>query len=396
MTIKGLIWLVVLLVVAVGIALAGGYDQGHATLLYPPYRVDMSLHMLFASIVITFVVLYIIIRVISTLVTMPSRVGRFRARSRTAKAHAALRDALANLYAGRFSRAEKSARVAANVKDNRDSAGLIGALAAHRMRETARRDTWLDTMSGAQWQDAKLMTLAEMQVDAHESEAALVSLNALETQGARRLRALQISLRAHKEQKNWDEVLRIVKILEKREAITPASATRVKQQAADHLLRERRHDADALLTCWRGLPASARLLPRTADLAAELLLALDRPADACRIIEQALAEQWDPRLIQRYGACGGKDPLPLIQRAETWQAAHPDDADLSFALGALCIQQRLWGKAQSFLETALKQADHPSLKARTHLALARMFDGIGNIAQANAHYRESALAIDSH
>ena len=393
MTIRGLIWIAALFAIAVGLALAGRFDQGHVILIYPPYRIDISLLMLVAIIVVAFVVLYVLIRLVRSILKMPGRVSGFRARSRAAKAHAALRDALSNLYAGRFSRAEKSARTAAAVPENRESAGLIGALAAHRMREAGRRDSWLGTITSPQWRDAKLMTLAEMQVEAREGEAALASLNALEAQGGKRLRAQQIALRAHKELNNWADVLRIVKTLEKREAIHRTAATHLKRQAAEHLLRERRHDADALLDCWQTLPVPDRLSPRTADLAAELLLALGRAADARRIVEAALAEEWDPRLVRRYGACGGVDPLPLIQRAETWQAAHPDDADLYFALGRLCIEQRLWGKAQSFLEAALKYAESDALKVRTHRALARMHEALGNTEQANLHYRESAMAF---
>lgn len=396
MTIKGLIWIAALFVIAVGLAMAGRFEQGHVIFIYTPYRVDMSLHMLVGIVLASFVVLYVLIRLIRVILKMPSRVSGYRARSKASKAQAALRDALGNLYAGRFSRAEKSARAAALLPDNRDSAGLIGALAAHRMRETGRRDTWLKSMTSEQWQDAKLMTLAEMQVDAHEPEAALAALNELETQGARRLRALQIGLRAHKEMKNWSEVLRIVKTLEKREAIRPIAAAQLQQQAAEHLLRERRHDGDALLACWQGLPANARLAPRTADLAAELLLKLERPSDARKIVEQALAEQWEPRLVRRYGACGGTDPLPLIQRAETWQAAHPDDGDLCFALGRLCIEQRLWGKAQSFLESALRLAQDDALKVRVHRALARMHEALGNTDLANRHYRDCAMAVTLH
>jgi HemY protein len=394
MTIRGLIWIAALFAIAVGLALAGRFEQGHVILIYPPYRIDLSLHMLVALVVVAFIVLYVLIRVIRGILKMPSRVSGYRSRSRLAKANAALREALENLYAGRFSRAEKAARVAAAVPENRDGAGLIGALAAHRMRETGRRDTWLTSISDPAWQDAKLMTLAEMQVDAREPEAALASLDALETQGARRLRAQQIGLRAHKELKNWSDVLKTVKLLEKREAIHPVAATHLKQQAAEHLLRERRHDGDALLDCWQTLPVADRLMPRIADLAAELLLALNRPADARRIVELALAEHWDPRLVRRYGACGVGEPLPLIQRAETWQAEHPNDADLCFALGRLCIEQRLWGKAQSFLESALQLADSDTLKVRTHRALARMHEALGNIEQANLHYRESAMAIN--
>jgi HemY protein len=159
------------------------------------------------------------------------------------------------------------------------------------------------------------------------------------------------------------------------------------------LLRERRHDADALLEVWQSLSALERQSPRLADLAAELLVSLERRTEARRIVEDALAHNWDARLLRRYPDTAGNDALPLIQRAEGWKKDHPDDADLLFALGRLCQQQQLWGKAQSFLEAALKQADNDALKVRTHRALARLFEHLGETDKAAKHYRESALAI---
>lgn len=394
MTIKGLLWIAALFAFAVGLALAGRFEQGHVILIYSPYRIDLSLHALVGLIIVAFIVSYALIRLIRGIVGMPSRVSGYRARSRAGKAHAALRDALGNLYAGRFSRAEKAARVAATSPENRDGAGLIGALAAHRMRESGRRDAWLDSVDDPQWREARLMTLAEMQIDAHDPQGALAALNQLEDQGAKRLLAQQIGLRAHKEMKNWSEVLRIVAALAKRQAIDPATAAHLARQAGEHLLRERRHDADALLKCWQDLPEAARLTPRIADLCAELLLALDQAPQARRVVETALAAAWDARLVRRYGACGGTDPLPLIQRAETWRSTRPDDADLCFALGRLCVQQRLWGKAQSFLEAALKLAEDDTLKVRTHRALARMHEALGNATEAGVHYRASAMAVN--
>ncbi len=62
------------------------------------------------------------------------------------------------------------------------------------------------------------------------------------------------------------------------------------------------------------------------------------------------------------------------------------------ALGRLCQKQQLWGKAQSFLEAALKLSDSEALKVRAHRALASLFEHLGDQEKAARHYRESALA----
>jgi HemY protein len=394
MGIRGLLWLASLFAIAVVLATAGRFDAGQVLLVYPPYRVDISLNLFVVGIIVLFIVLYALMRIVRNIWRMPQRVAAYRERSRAAKAQAALRDAIGNLYAGRFSRAEKGARDSLTIGANKGAAGLIAATAAHRMHEYARRDEWLAQIDEPDWQDARLMATADMRADGHDADGALAALTEMQSQGGRRIHAQQIALRAQQQLKNWAEVLKLVKTLEKREAIHPAVAVRLRQQAAENLLRDRRHDADALLEVWHSLSSKERHSPRLADLAAELLGALNRQPDARKIVEEALAHNWDARLLRRYPDTAGNDALPLIQKAEAWQKERPDDADLLFSLGRLCLHQQLWGKAQSFLEAALKLADNEPLKSRTHRALARLFEQLGDAGKANQHYRASALAMN--
>jgi len=397
MAMRGLIWLAVLFAIAVALATLGHFDAGQVLLVYPPYRVDVSLNLFIVAIIVTFLLLYAILRFVRNLVTMPRRVAAYRARMRIEKAHAALRDAVGNLYAGRFSRAEKAARDALVDDKNKSAAGLIAATAAHRLREYARRDDWLGQVDDPDLLEARLMATADMRADGRDADGALAALTEMRTQGGRRIHAQQIALRAQQQLKNWAEVLKLVKTLEKREALHPAVAVRLRQLAAENLLRERRHNADALLELWHALSSVERHSPRLADCAAELLIALDRQNDARKIVEEALAQNWDARLLRRYPDTASGDALPLIQKAEAWHKERPDDGDLLFALGRLCLKQQLWGKAQSFLEAALKSAsatDNEPLVIRTHRALARLHEQLGDGEKAASHYRESALSMN--
>ena len=119
MAIRGLIWLALLFVIAVALATVGRFDTGQVLLVYPPYRVDVSLNLFVVALVVLFILVYALLRIVRNIWRMPQRVAAYRARSRVAKAHAALRDAIGNLYAGRFSRAEKAARDALANGDNK-------------------------------------------------------------------------------------------------------------------------------------------------------------------------------------------------------------------------------------------------------------------------------------
>lgn len=395
MTIRGLVWLVLLFAAAVALAIVGVFDGGQVLLVMPPYRVDVSLNLFVVALVVLFIVIYAVLRAARNVWKMPQRVSAYRARSRLAKANKSLRESIGHLYAGRFTKAEKSARDSLNADANHAAASLIGAQAAHEMNEYARRDEWLAGVSGADWTDARLMATADMRADGRDADGALLALTQMQAQGGRRLHAQQIALRAQQQLKNWSEVLKLVKTLEKREALHPAVAVRLRQVAAENLLRDRRHNPDALLEFWQGLSPAERQSPRLADLAAELLIALDRRNDARKIVEEALAANWDARLLRRYPDCAVVgEALPLIQRAEGWQKERTEDADLLFALGRLCLHQQLWGKAQAFLESALKLAEDGPLKIRTHRALARLHEQLGDAEKASEHYRASALAMN--
>ena len=397
MAIRGLLWLALLFAIAVALATVGRFDAGQVLFVYPPYRVDVSLNLFVVGILVAFVLFYAILRFVRNVVTMPRRVAAYRARMRTEKANSALRDAVGNLYAGRFSRAEKAARDSLADQKNTSAAGLIAATAAHRLHEYARRDEWLTQVDDPDLQEARLMATADMRADGRDADGALAALTEMRTQGGRRIHAQQIALRAQQQLKNWSEVLKLVKTLEKREALHPAVAVRLRQLAAENLLRDRRHNADALLELWQSLSPVERHSPRLADCAAELLIALERQADARKIVEEALAQNWDARLLRRYPDTVSNDALPLIQKAEAWRKDHPEDGDLLFALGRLCLKQQLWGKAQSFLEAAIKSADasqNEPLKIRSHRALARLHEQLGDGEKAATHYRESALSMN--
>ena len=66
---------------------------------------------------------------------MPARVAAYRQRKRERDGNKGLRDALKALFEGRFGHAEKAAMRAAELPENAGLAALIGARAAHRMRQ---------------------------------------------------------------------------------------------------------------------------------------------------------------------------------------------------------------------------------------------------------------------
>jgi HemY protein len=150
-------------------------------------------------------------------------------------------------------------------------------------------------------------------------------------------------------------------------------------------IKRRGIDRAALKECWDKIPAAAQSDPKIAVVAARCHIALGDTAQAARIIERSLADAWDRDLVALYAECAGPEAVALIERAESWLKAHPRDGVLLLALGKLCAQQELWGKAQSYLEASVAVEANYS----AHLALAHLYERLGDAQAAQAHYRTS-------
>ena len=136
-----LLWLVALMATAIGIAVTARFNPGNVVLFYPPHRIDMSLNLFVVLAALLFLLVYGLARALSATLNMPRRVAAYRLRKREREANKGLRDALKALFEGRFGHAEKAAMKAAELPENAGLAALIGARAAHRMREPVRRDS---------------------------------------------------------------------------------------------------------------------------------------------------------------------------------------------------------------------------------------------------------------
>ena len=391
------LWLLALMAAAIGIAVTARFNPGNVVMFYPPYRLDLSLNFFIVLQVLLFVLLYLLIRAFRSTVGMPQRVAAYRQRKRERDGNRGLREALKALFEGRFGHAEKAALRAADLDENAGLAALIGARAAHRMRQTGRRDDWLARVENdATLKTARLMTVTELLVDDHQPEAALAAVHELSASGTRHIHALQWSLKAHQQAKNWPQVLRLVRSLDKHRALHPALSSRLRELAYDDLLSDRSHDAESVLRVWATVPGADRIKPYIACRAATALNARGLHDEARLVAEESLAANWDERVVRTYreaaAPAGSAALLAQIEHCEQWLRERPTDAELALTLGALCLKQKLWGKAQRFLEQALSDAHAPQMVREVHLKLAQMHEALLQPEEAAAHYRQCALA----
>jgi HemY protein len=384
---KGLLWLLAVFAAAVGASMML-QDGGYVVLVVPPRRIEVSLVLALLVLVAAFIVGYMIVRLASHALALPSHVRSFRARQRELAGLKSLFAALQALFEGRYGQVEKHARKAWDCGAAPALTGLVAARAAQRRRDFTRRDEWMKRVSGVEpeWRRARMAIEAEQLVEERRFEEARTLLRELHAGGARHIATLQLLLRCEQALGHWDEAVRLARVLEKREALPPEAAESLVIRERTTELSRLSHDSRSLAQYWHTVPQNERTHPRIAAAAARAFMQLGDCRSAHRLIEDALERTWESELVLLYGERRDADALTRIQRAEAWLAARPRDPELLLTLGRLCTQCELWGKAQSYLEASL--AAEASKAA--HVALATLFDRLGRTEDANRQFRAGA------
>jgi HemY protein len=153
---RSVIWLVVLFVAAVVAATTLGRNDGLVSLYWSGWRLDVSLNLFVIALVLTCLALLLTMRALQSLASLPTRAHEWRVQRRERAAQAALRDALAEYFGARYSRARKSAARAVAIHDatpelvgdmqTRWLAHLLWGASMHRLQDRAQRDRQLEQL----------------------------------------------------------------------------------------------------------------------------------------------------------------------------------------------------------------------------------------------------------
>jgi HemY protein len=391
---RALFWLLAVFAGAVALALAGRVGEGYLLVVYPPWRVEVSLLLALIGLLVGFGLAYLLLRLLGHTFALPDYVRAFRLRRRRERAQGAHEAALQAFFEGRYARAEKEAGIAWETGDSPGLAALLAARAAHQLRQHGRRDEWLERAgaAGESLHVAGLLTRAELALDERDFVGARDALRSLHGAGPRNIAAARMLLRAERGAQNWEEVLRLATMLAKRDAIPMAIAQEHRVQAHIELMARDAGERGTLEARMRRIPSEDLTHPRVASAAARHCAALGELARARELIERALGAEWNASLLQLYAEPGGPEGearaaevRTRIERAERWLRERAEDPQLLIALGRLCAAAELWGKARDYLEASLSFEQ----TRIAHLELARLAERDARAAEAQKHFRRA-------
>ena len=386
---KYLIWILMLFAAAVALTTAS-HNPAYVLLVYPPYRIELSFTLFIILLLLTFTFGYAVLRVILAATRLPAYVHKFRLERAQNKARELLDEALGAYFEGRYAGAKKASAHAMELGEPSALYPIIAARSAHELREYEQRDAYLSSVEGQSVGDTtmRLMATAKFMLDQHYPHEALHALQELRDSGVKdHSGALALELKAQQQAGNWDEVLNVIAQLEKRKAIDSSVAVPLSQQAWLEKIRQQ-EDLDGLEHCLKTMPADYKWRSRIAATAAQAMIRYGDCLAAQKLLSDSLNVYWDSELLALYGDCQSGQAVAQIEQAEKWLNHHKDDARLLLALGKLCLHQKLWGKAQSYLDASI--SIEPSHAA--YNSLAQLAERLGKSDEAFKYY-QSAVAL---
>ncbi|MCZ8174682.1 MAG: heme biosynthesis protein HemY [Burkholderiaceae bacterium] len=416
---RGVIWLLLLAVVAVVAASLLGPNDGLVSVYWGGWRTDLSLNLAVLLLVGLGAALLLGVQALNSLVSLPRRAGQWRALRRERAAEAALREAQAEYFAGRYGRAQKAAQRALVLQTDAEAlagdarfrllARLLAAGSLHRLQDRRRRDAMVDralaerpgtaATGGVAGDDAARLLAAEWALDDRDAGRALEMLDALPPGAARRTQALRLRLQAARLARQPAEALRTARLLANHQAFSPLVAQTLLRSLAGEVL-ETAHDLQQLRRLWNQLDAGDRRDAQVAARAAQRAALLGGADDARqwlrpfwdRLAELSREDRDSVALALADARSGiGNDWLPRLELAAQSYGLEPA---VVAAVGLALAERRLWGKARTLLEQAAASAALvPALRRRAWRVLAEMARSEGDEARAQGHER-SAASLD--
>ncbi|KTC18776.1 MULTISPECIES: heme biosynthesis HemY N-terminal domain-containing protein [Pseudomonas] len=396
---RAYLWVVVAIVAATLLGIAVARHSGYVLIAYDSFRYESSLWATLALLLAVVLVVLMVRFVLGLVFTSGGVVNPWSRRNRSRRTRLAIEQGQLDLAEGRWASAQRHLHRAAEAERQPLLYYLGAARAANELGRTEDSDNLLERALERQPQAelAIALTHAQLQVDRGDTEAALVTLQAMHERHPHNVQVLRQLQRLYQQRGDWSAVIRLLPELRKDKVLSAAELAELERRAwGENLSLAARREQDdqtaqqSLERAWQQLTSAQRQEPQLVLAYAEQLRQLGAESDAEKVLRTALQREYESHLARLYGLVRGGDPARQLQTAEGWLKQHPDDPSLLLTLGRLSLQNRLWGKARDYFEDSLRRQRNPEACAE----LARLLAGLGDTERSNQLFQEGLGLLD--
>lgn len=380
-----------ILIISVGMYFSN--ESGQVVLMFADYTVQSSPGFLALSLLVCFILFYIIIRVIFVLIDLPKNYRRWTKTRRHSKSEYYLAQGFLALTEGNWRAAERSFNSGAPYSRLPIVNYLGAARAAQQQGKIELRDHYLRlayTEESSSYY-AVGVTRAELQLNQHQTEEAYATLKHIDTekpgQGQIKLMLLDVSTRL----KDWEQSLTLLHEVGNK-GLMPSEKVKAGQlQAYAHILTEAGKSGNVLdlNQAWNNIPKQLKKELYLIEVYVTARLGYADTSDCEPLVRQVIKHNHDPALVRLYGLIDGTNLDKQLAFIEKLLDGRSGDCILQLSAGRLYKRAQLWGKAKACLEKSLKIEPTPEVCYE----LATMYEAKGDKDTANTYFRKGLALI---
>lgn len=348
---------------ALAVAGFSRFNTGSVTLYLGNYEAILSLNLLLIVWLVSFAVIYYLLRLYINLRRLPNRIQRNRARNTLISSRRHLNDAGLHYFEGKYrscyDNALKSMKREIN-PDNKFLAYMLAFRAANVMRDSekeAKISAEMNQFNEPKWQLAKHLVIAENLYNEQRFGQCIDNLNAVLQLDHKHIQARRMLLKVYLNLANYSKAYEVLTWLLKNDSLREYKASKYKARVISGLFKAA-VSAKELSGYYNKLARDEKVSFLYAKLYFDGLLRLAEYALAIEFLAENLKVEtlhliYSDAILALSKKLEDKiqvDKLNLI--AEKSLLADKSNANLLLALGVLSYRQQRFSKSQAYLEAS--------------------------------------------
>jgi HemY protein len=389
----------ILIIIAAGLIVGAGliwladFEPGFVLLQYGSWSLETSLIIFMVAFVLLLVAGYLLLRSFVLVKQTPKKLTDWNLSRSHRRAGQALTRGLITLEEGRWAEAERLLIRHVGNSETPLLHYLAAARCAQKQNASDRRDDYLrlahETTSGADV--AVGVVQAELQLAADQKEQALATLQHLREVAPKHPYVLQLLQQLYSDMQQWNQVQEVLPDLRKRRVLPSSDVKALSNDASVGQMKAAltRRDFETMHKVWQQTPAKVRQSEAMLTLYISGLIQDNDSDQAVSLIEAFLQKQWSDELAYLYGIVVQGESLPQLAKAEKWLRNRQDNPWLLLTLGRLAAANKLWAKAEEYLQTSIQHG----ARGETYQVLAEVLEAEGKDQQVTEAYQKGLSLI---
>lgn len=378
---------------------------GFLLLFFQPWIIQVPIWFAALTLLIVFVLFYLLIDSIEQFHFLWFRLKNWWHIRREHRSYNKTQQGFSALIEGRWKKAENLflSGIKQNLQDTPQESTvskplinyLGAAKAAQEQHALDRRDEYIQK-SYQLAPDAELaigIMQAELEIEQHQFEHAIASLNHLRQKDPYHPRVLNLLQQAYLRLGDWQNLLELIPSLRKAKIFSAESQLQFESLVYVEILRAARtSNITELQQIWYQIPKEVK---RNPDVVFEYVKQLQRFPETNNEIEdlirKTLKNVWHANLVHFYGTLKFSNLNRQLVIVGAWLKMYGQQQELLLLLGKLCCQVQLWGKAKDYFEKCLSLGPNPEAS----LEYGKLLEQLDEPEEALQKYKQGLISIPS-